>query len=77
MWRLGFFFHEIAFGLLSVFIPLYVVTPAIGGSLVDLGIMTSAALLFSIPALGLNNFLSSVVVLSLLMFAYSVIFVPC
>ena len=50
MWRLGFFFHEIAFGLLSVLIPLYVVTPAIGGSLVDLGIMTSAALLFSIPA---------------------------
>lgn len=50
MWRLGFFFHEIAFGLLSVFIPLYVVTPAIGGSLVDLGIMTSAALLFAIPA---------------------------
>ena len=50
MWRLGFFFHEIAFGLLSVFIPLHVVTPAIGGSLVDLGIMTSAALLFSIPA---------------------------
>ncbi len=50
MWRLGFFFHEIAFGLLSVFIPLYVVTPAIGGSLFDLGIMISAALLFSIPA---------------------------
>jgi len=50
MWRLGFFFYEIAFGLLSVFIPLYVVTPAIGGSVVNLGIMTSAALLFSIPA---------------------------
>jgi len=45
MWRLGFFFYEIAFGLLSVFIPLYVVTPAIGGSVVNLGIMTSAALL--------------------------------
>jgi len=50
MWRLGFFFHEIAFGLLSLFIPLYVVSPAIGGSLVDLGIMTSAALLLAIPA---------------------------
>jgi MFS family permease len=50
MWRLGFFFHEIAFGLLSVFIPLYVVSQAIGGSLVDLGIMTSAALFLSIPA---------------------------
>ena len=50
MWRLGFFFHEIAFGLLSVFIPLYVVTPEIGGSLVDIGIMASVALLAAIPA---------------------------
>jgi len=50
MWRLGFFFHEMAFGLLSVFIPLYVVSPAIGGSLVDLGIMTSIALFAAIPA---------------------------
>jgi len=50
MWRLGFFFHEMAFGLLSVFIPLYVVTPEIGGSLVDIGIMTSVALLSAIPA---------------------------
>jgi MFS family permease len=39
-----------AFGLLSVFIPLYVVTPEIGGSLVDIGIMASLALLFAIPA---------------------------
>jgi len=50
MWRLGFFFHEMAFGLLSVFIPLYVVSPAIGGSLVDLGIMTAVALFLAIPA---------------------------
>lgn len=50
MWRLGFFFHEIAFGLLSVFIPLYVVGPAIGGSLVDIGIMASLALFLTIPA---------------------------
>lgn len=50
MWRLGFFFHEIAFGLLSIFIPLYVVTSAVGGSLVDLGIMVSLALLSAIPA---------------------------
>jgi MFS family permease len=50
MWRLGFFFHEMAFGLLSVFIPLYVVSSAIGGSLVDLGIMISAALFLAIPA---------------------------
>jgi len=39
-----------AFGLLSVFIPLYVVTPAVGGSLLDLGIMTSVALFLAIPA---------------------------
>jgi MFS family permease len=50
MWRLGFFFHEMAFGLLSVFIPLYVVSPAIGGSLVDLGVMISVALFLAIPA---------------------------
>jgi len=50
MWRLGFFFHEIAFGLLSVFIPLYLVTSAMGGSLVDVGIMASLALFCSIPA---------------------------
>jgi len=50
MRRLGFFFHEIAFGLLSVFIPLYLVTSAMGGSLVDVGIMASLALFCSIPA---------------------------
>ena len=48
MWRLGFFFHETAFGLLSVFIPLYVVT--LGGSLVDIGIMASVSLFAAIPA---------------------------
>lgn len=54
MWRLGFFFHEIAFGLLSVFIPLYVVTfqntEILGGPLVALGIMTSLAIFCAIPA---------------------------
>ena len=54
MWRLGFFFHEIAFGLLSVFIPLYLVafsdTSVLGGPLVALGIMTSIAVFASIPA---------------------------
>jgi MFS family permease len=54
MWRLGFFFHEIAFGLLSVFLPLYVVTfqdaSIFGGPLVALGIMTSIALFCTIPA---------------------------
>jgi MFS family permease len=54
MWRLGFFFHEIAFGLLSVFIPLYVVTfkntAILGGPLVALGVMTSIAIFCTIPA---------------------------
>jgi MFS family permease len=54
MWRLGFFFHEIAFGLLSVFIPLYIVafkdTSVLGGPLVALGVMTSVAIFCSIPA---------------------------
>jgi len=53
MWRLGFFFHEIAFGLLSVFIPLYLVafedTSVLGGPLVALGVMTSIAIFCSIP----------------------------
>jgi MFS family permease len=54
MWRFGFFFHEMAFGLLSVFIPLYVVgfqdANSIGGPLVALGIMASVATFCSIPA---------------------------
>jgi MFS family permease len=54
MWRLGFFFHEIAFGLLSVFIPLYLITfkdtSILGGPLVSLGVMTSIAIFCSIPA---------------------------
>ena len=53
MWRMGFFFHEIAFGLLSVFIPLYIVTfqhtELLGGPLVALGVMTSIALFCAIP----------------------------
>ncbi len=48
MWRLGFFFHEMAFGILSIFLPLYVVS--IGGSLLDIGVMTSTALFLAIPA---------------------------
>jgi MFS family permease len=48
MWRLGFFFHEMAFGLLSVFLPLYVI--AMGGSLLDVGILSAAALFLMIPA---------------------------
>jgi MFS family permease len=48
MWRLGFFFHEMAFGLLSIFLPLYIM--AIGGSLIDIGIMSAAALFCAIPS---------------------------
>jgi MFS family permease len=48
MWRLGFFFHEMAFGLLSIFLPLYII--AIGGSLIDIGIMSAAALFCAIPS---------------------------
>jgi MFS family permease len=47
MWRLGFFFHEMGFGLLSIFLPLYVI--GIGGSLLDIGIMSAAALFLAIP----------------------------
>ena len=54
MWRLGFFFHDMAFGLLTVFIPLYVVvfknTGILGGPLLALGVMTSIAIFCSIPA---------------------------
>jgi len=53
MWRLGFFFHEVAFGLLSVFIPLYVVTfqntQILGGPLLAVGVMISVALFCAIP----------------------------
>jgi MFS family permease len=48
MWRMGFIFHEMAFGLLSIFLPLYIL--GIGGSLLDIGVMTSVALFMSIPA---------------------------
>ena len=57
MWRLGFFFHDMAFGLLTVFIPLYLVLffpikslNLLGGPLLALGIMTSIAIFCSIPA---------------------------
>jgi MFS family permease len=48
MWRLGFFLHEMGFGLLSIFLPLYVIT--IGGSLFYIGLLSSLALLVAIPA---------------------------
>ncbi len=48
MWWLAFVFHEMAFGLLSVFLPLYIVS--IGGSLVDFGFMSMFAVLATIPS---------------------------
>ncbi|MEM2399368.1 MAG: MFS transporter [Candidatus Bathyarchaeia archaeon] len=48
MWWISFILHEMAFGLLSIFIPLYMV--ALGGSLTQIGIMSSAAILLSILA---------------------------
>lgn len=86
MWRLGFVFHEMAFGLLSVFLPLYVIT--IGGSLINVGVMSAAALFLAIPAsffwgyicdktrrykrFILLSFLSSAVILYLLTFTLNV-----
>ncbi len=49
MWRSGFFFHDMAFGLLTVFIPLYVIV-FLHGTLIALGVMTSIAIFCSIPA---------------------------
>jgi len=57
MWRLGFFFHDMAFGLLTVFVPLYLILhfsagslAFLGGPLLALGVMTSIAIFCSIPA---------------------------
>jgi MFS family permease len=54
MWRSGFFFHDMAFGLLTVFIPLYVITfqdtSILGGPLLAVGVMTAIAIFCSIPA---------------------------
>jgi MFS family permease len=49
MWLLGFFLHEMAFGLLSIFVPLYVTSSVVGGSLVDVGLMVSLATFAAIP----------------------------
>jgi MFS family permease len=54
MWRLGTFFHEMAYGLLSVFIPLYIATSStsggLGGSLFDLGIIVGLSVVCTIPS---------------------------
>jgi MFS family permease len=48
MWFIGFIFHEMAFGLLSIFLPLYI-TGQLGGSLTDFGIMTASASFMAVP----------------------------
>jgi MFS family permease len=48
VWWLSFALHDMAFGLLSVFLPLYVLS--IGGSLLDVGLLTSLSILASVPA---------------------------
>lgn len=50
MWRLGFFFHEMGFGLLSIFLPLYVVLIRGVDGLFWVGVMTAIALFAAIPA---------------------------
>ncbi len=49
MWLLGFFLHEMAFGLLSVFLPLYVTSSIVHGSLAEVGLMVSLATFLAIP----------------------------
>jgi MFS family permease len=87
MWRLGFFFHEMGFGLLSIFLPLYMYV--ISGSLFYVGAMASVALFFAIPASFLwgylcdktrrykryilLSFLSSAVLLYLFTYAHDVV----
>jgi len=48
MWFIGFLFHEMAFGLLSVFLPLYI-TGQLGGSLTEVGVMIALANFVAVP----------------------------
>jgi len=48
VWFIGFLIHEMAFGLLSVFLPLYI-TGQLGGSLTDFGIMVAVANIVAVP----------------------------
>ena len=50
MWRLGFFFHEMGFGLLSIFLPLYLVKINPANGLFYVGVITGIALFAAIPA---------------------------
>jgi len=45
----GFIFHKIAFGLLSVLLPLYIIQTVSGGSLTFLGVITATATFLAIP----------------------------
>lgn len=48
-WFTGFVFHKMAFGLLSVLLPLYITQTVSGGSLTVWGIITSTATFLAIP----------------------------
>ncbi len=50
MWRLGFFFHEMGFGLLSIFLPLYLYSIDSTNGLFYFGLMMAIALFAAIPA---------------------------
>lgn len=50
MWRLGFFFHEMGYGLLSIFLPLYIVSIEPSNGLFYIGIISAIALFVAIPA---------------------------
>jgi MFS family permease len=50
MWRLGFFFHEMGYGLLSIFLPLYIITIDLNNGLYYIGIFSAIALFLAIPA---------------------------
>ena len=48
-WLAGFIFHKIAFGLLSVLLPLYITQAVSGGSLTAWGIIAASATILAIP----------------------------
>ncbi len=50
MWRLGFFFHEMGFGLLSIFLPLYIIGIDPSNGMFYIGVFSAVALFVAIPA---------------------------
>jgi len=48
-WFTGFIFHNVAFGLLSVLLPLYITQTVSGGTLTVWGIITATATFLAIP----------------------------